>query len=663
MKLSKSPRIQEALESMGIHDYFDVLEHLPRDYADFTPTKETELNHKARLVITGKVAGSATFARHGRVTLIRFPFYSHQGHFFKVIAFNRPYLMKTLVQNEVYTLVGSYDRNKMEVDMVNIVKGEMPEDERIKPVYSLPNSLENYMFIRLVAKAFENTMGEILNVIPMTLKEKYRLLDRYDALRKLHQPTSLDDVYQGLRVLKYEECLLFSLKTQLIREENKVLIKDAKASIELLKINDFVRTLPYKLTHDQVEAVRETVLDMNKPSLMYRLLQGDVGTGKTLVAALALYANYLRGDQGAIMAPTDSLARQHFRTLTELFKNTSVRVGLLVGSFTASEKARVKEDLHNGTNHIAVGTHALFTNDVIYQSLGLAIIDEQHRFGVNQRLSLASKGQHADLLLMSATPIPRTLALTLYGDLDVTTLNAFPMPSRQVTTKVITPESKDIDKYVKDALEKNRRIYVIAPLIEMGENDDYSVEKLFPKYLIKYPGKVGWLHGKLEQDEKELALADFASGRTPILVSTSVIEVGIDVRPAGLMIIYDANRFGLASLHQLRGRIGRDGQPAVCLLAYDGIEPDAEEKLKVLVDSNDGFHIAKEDLKRRGPGEMSGYRQSGLPSFRFVNLINDFKMFEVAREDAKMILANPKNYATLIYRAKKEALQAKFTNV
>ena len=216
MKLSKSPRIQEALESMGIRDYFDVLEHLPRDYADFTPTRETELDHKARLVVTGKVAGSATFARHGRVTLIRFPFYTNAGHLFKVIAFNRPYLMKTLVQNEVYTLVGSYDRNKMEVDMVNIVKGEMPEDERIKPVYSLPSSLENYMFIRLVAKAFENTEGNILNVVPMTLKEKYRLLARSDALRKLHQPKSLDDVYQGLRVLKYEECLLFSLKTQLI---------------------------------------------------------------------------------------------------------------------------------------------------------------------------------------------------------------------------------------------------------------------------------------------------------------------------------------------------------------------------------------------------------------------------------------------------------------
>jgi len=663
MKLSKSPRVNEALYAMGIFSYLDVLFHLPRNYADFTPTREVGLEHKERLVFSGKLAGAPTYARHGRVAIVKFAFLTNNGHFFRVTAFNRPYLMKILILNETYTLIGSYDKNKMEINLVNIVKGEMGPKDRIKPIYSLPNTLENYMFIRLVEKAFLEAQGQVINVVPELFMKKYQLLPKEEALRLVHQPSSLDDVYTGLRVLKYEECLLFSLKTQIIREENKVLVKEAKNPINLLKINDFIKTLPYKLTHDQVDAVRETILDMNKPNLMYRLLQGDVGSGKTVVAALALYANYLRHDQGAIMAPTDSLARQHYRTFKELFKNTPVKISLLVGSFTNAEKNQIKEDLLDGNIDIIVGTHALFTENVTYQSLGLAVIDEQHRFGVNQRLLLASKGSHADLLLMSATPIPRTLALTLYGDLDVTTLTQFPFQERKITTKIIESTSLSIYKAVDEALANDKRVYVIAPIILMGEDDHFSVEKLFPKFLLKYPGKVALLHGKMDQDEKESALEDFAKGKTPILVATSVIEVGIDVKTASLMIIYDAPRFGLASLHQLRGRIGRDGTPATCLLVDDGLLEEDQEKLKVLVDSNDGFHIAEEDLKRRGPGEMSGYRQSGMPNFNFVNLVSDFKMFEYAREDAKFILKEPLQFKALIAQAKKEALQAKFTNV
>lgn len=663
MNLSKSPRINEALSLMGIFGYPDVLLHLPRNYADFTPTRETNLEHKERLVFAGKIAGAPTYARHGHVAIVKFAFMTLNGHFFKVTAFNRPYLMKILIMNEVYTLIGSYDRNKMEINLVNIVKGEMGPDDRIKPIYSLPSAIENYMFIRLVEKSFRECPEGISDVIPPLFRQKYKLLPKMEALRHVHQPTSLDDVYTGLRVLKYEECLLFSLKTQIIREENKVLLKEAKAPIELARINDFIKTLPYKLTHDQVEAVRETVLDMNKAPLMYRLLQGDVGSGKTIVAAIALYANFLRGDQGAIMAPTDSLARQHYRTLTSIFAKTGIKVSLLVGSFTNAEKNQVKDELLDGNIDILVGTHALFTNDVTYQSLGLAVIDEQHRFGVSQRLLLASKGRHADLLLMSATPIPRTLALTLYGDLDVTTLTQFPFAERKVTTKIVDSDSKAIDKSIDEALANHKRVYIIAPLIEMGQEDRFSVEKLYPRYLLKYPGQVSLMHGKMAQDEKQEALDDFASGRTPILVSTSVIEVGIDVKEASLMVIYDASGFGLASLHQLRGRIGRDGTPATCYLVDDTMEEEEQEKLQVLVKSNDGFHIAEEDLKRRGPGEMSGYRQSGMPSFNYVNLVSDFKMFEYAREDAKYILKETKQFASLINKAKQEALDAKFTNV
>ncbi|MCQ2796628.1 MAG: DNA helicase RecG, partial [Bacilli bacterium] len=313
-----------------------------------------------------------------------------------------------------------------------------------------------------------------------------------------------------------------------------------------------------------------------------------------------------------------------------------------------------------------VGTHALFSKGVEYSSLGLAIIDEQHRFGVNQRLLLASKGSHADLLLMSATPIPRTLALTIYGDLDVSTLKEFPFDNKQVKTAILDSHDERIDALINESLKNHQQVYIIAPLILDDElNDKVTVETLFARYLLKYPGKVVLLHGKLSQEEKMYALENFKKNKYPIIVSTTVIEVGLDVKSANLMIIYDATSFGLASLHQLRGRIGRDGNPANCLLIYDGHDQEEKDKLKVLVDSNDGFYIANEDLKRRGPGELGGYRQSGLPSFNFVNIVSDFKIFTFARDDAKFILQNrlEPSFRKIIDLAKKEINDSRFTNV
>ncbi|NCA96107.1 MAG: DEAD/DEAH box helicase [Methanomicrobia archaeon] len=404
---------------------------------------------------------------------------------------------------------------------------------------------------------------------------------------------------------------------------------------------------------------------MDERSLMYRLLQGDVGTGKTLVAALGFYANYLRNDQGALMAPTDALARQHFKTFRELFKDTPMRIALLLGSTPKKERFQINMGLINHKIDLVIGTHALFSEDVNFSSLGLAVIDEQHRFGVNQRLLLASKGEHADLLLMSATPIPRTLALTLYGDLDVSTLSEFPFRQRNIVTKIVKMNDGLIDKTIKMALAQDKRIYIVAPVIDFSGRGLVSVEELFKHYEKAYPGQVSLLHGQMSIEDKTYALSDFVSGKTPIIVSTSVIEVGIDVKEASTMVIYAPTSFGLASLHQLRGRIGRDGQEATCLLVYDGDDEDEKDKLNVLVQSNDGFFIAEEDLRRRGPGELSGFRQSGIASFEFVNLIDDFKMFEAARNDAKDLLANEKAITNraIINRAKKEISLAKFTNV
>lgn len=661
---SKSKRINEAIEKMGLFSYEDIVLHLPRKYDSFKPTPEFHIRHKERVVFNGFLSDDFVNVKYHKVQLTRFTFTTLNKNSFHIEAWNRPYLSKMKRDDSPYTLVGIYDYYKNKITLVSLTKGIVLEKDYYRPVYSLPSTLSNFEFIRLIDRAFLKQKLTLTALIPTNLVDKYKLLPKEDALRLIHKPEKESDIYQGLRVLKYEECLLFSLKTQIIREQNKQLIKDALQYIDLEKINSFVKELPFKLTSDQEVSVNEILKDMNDQTLMYRLLQGDVGTGKTLVAGIAMYGNYLRNDQSAFMAPTDALARQHFQTLRSLFKETNIRISLLVGATPKKEAFQIKLGLVNHQIDIVVGTHALFSSDVNFSSLGLALIDEQHRFGVNQRLLLASKGEHADLLLMSATPIPRTLALTLYGDLDVSTLTEFPFKKRNIITKIVQDDNKHLLEELNKTLLNDKRIYVVAPVIDENENV-VSVLELFEKYKKLFPNQVSLLHGQMSIDEKTLALANFKNGKTPIIVSTSVIEVGIDIKEATTMVIYNPTSFGLASLHQLRGRIGRDGSLGQCFLIYNGYDEDDLDKLNVLVKSDDGFYIAEEDLRRRGPGELSGFRQSGIASFEFVNLVDDFKMFTYARKDARDILKNEhlKEHQKIIKKANQEISLAKFTNV
>ena len=668
MKLTKSEAINHSLERFKINNYLDVLEHTPRSYLDMHMSRDKNLIDKERIVFYGYIIRLPIISRFARVSLVRFLFRTINGQEFNIEAYNRPYLTKILNLETKYVITGIYDKKKNKINLINISRFNEINSEEPKPIYSLPNNVEQYAFRRLISRAFAYYESEetLSDIVPPYFIKKYRLRSRKEALKLLHYPHNFNDIHQGLRHLKYEECLKFTLKTELIRAENKELEKNSKQHISSKEVDKFIASLPYKLTKSQSEAIIEIVFDMNKTCLMYRLLQGDVGSGKTLVAAIALYANALRNDQGALMAPTDALARQHFLTLRKLFQNTSLRIALLVGQTPKKEREQILLALINHKIDIIVGTHALFSEDVNYSSLGLAVIDEQHRFGVNQRLLLASKGSHADLLLMSATPIPRTLALTIYGDLDVSTLKEFPFDNKNVTTHIIKSDDELLNNLINESLKNNKRIYIIAPLIDDEiEEKRTTVETLYARYLLKYPGKVALLHGKLSAEEKLSALNDFMKNKYPIIVSTTVIEVGLDVKEANLMIIYDANNFGLASLHQLRGRIGRDGSKAHCLLIYDGNNPLEVDKLNVLVNSNDGFYIANEDLKRRGPGELGGYRQSGLPTFNFVNIIDDFKIFTCARDDAKFILFHQiePSFRKLIKSMKQEIDTSKFTNV
>lgn len=665
IKLSKSDRINKALKDMSIFSYRDVIFHLPRRYDDLHETHENNLIDKERIVFVGRIASTITQKRFKQSSISKFSFVSRKGNTFFVEAWNRPYLSKSFSLGDVCTLIGSYDIKKNIINLINISKGFINDGRYLKPIYSLNSNIDNFEFQRLVQKSFkEISPTDLWNEVPSYFMKKYKLMDKYSALYNVHLPNDAKDIYSGLRVLKYEECLLFSLKTQLIRDLNNQSFVFEKYQIDKNKVDQFISKLEYKLTNDQSTIINEILDDMNKPKLMYRLLQGDVGTGKTLVAELALYANYLRGDQGAFMVPTDALAKQHYKNLLKLFAPLGIKVGLLVGSSSTKERSLIRNALINKEIDIIVGTHILFSKDINYLSLGLAIIDEQHKFGVNQRMLLANKGEHADLLLMSATPIPRTLALTLYGDLDVSTLSEFPHARRKIITSIAKTTDEKIDCLIKRSLSDGRHVFIVAPTIMSESFSKMSVENLYSKYLLKYPGKIALLHGNLDQDDKDFALKDFVSGKSPIIISTSVIEVGIDVPDSNLMIIYDPSHFGLASLHQLRGRIGRDGSMANCVLVYDGNDEEELEKLNVMVSSNDGFKIAEEDLKRRGPGELGGVKQSGLANFTYVNLINDFRMIEASREDAKFILKNKNEpgFRHIIKRASIEIENKKFTN-
>ncbi len=631
---------------MGINEPIDVLKHLPRRYDDFTYSPSKPYYEEGeRVVLLGKITGNMPRCLHfAKRSVFRFTFETKDEYVFEIEAWNQAYLSHFLNLQDDFTLVGKFDKKHNKISLMKMLKGKIESNAALRPIYSLPSNIENHTYHALVKRILLASKGQLEDEIPSALISKYRLTNKWDAYKFVHFPNNHNEIHQGMRRLKYEEALRFSLRNQLVRGENRALLKDTRRKISSEKMDKFISMLPYKPTSDQMKSFQECLKDMNSSQVMYRLLQGDVGTGKTLVAALCAYANHLRSEQTALMAPTDSLARQHYENLKTIFEGTNINIALLVGSLPLNEKRAIIEDLKDGTIDIVVGTHALFSKNVEYAYLGLVIIDEQHKFGVNQRSLLVGKGEHADLLMMSATPIPRTLTLTVYGDLDVSTLSEFPNKIRDVTTSILDPKDPKIQKIVQEAVATNHRVFVVVPQIEGGVKDNTSVIEVADMYKKIYPNKVTMMHGKMNEEDKEVAEMCFRSGLCPILVATSLIEVGIDVKEANTMVVYSPTHFSLSSLHQLRGRVGRDGTPSKFIMAYKkGDEENSEEKLKILLETNDGFKVAEEDLRLRGPGEIVGVKQSGLPSFSTLNIIDDFKIFECARDDATWVLDNSKN--------------------
>ena len=647
-----SKKEQELLLKLGIVNEEDLLRHLPRRYEDFSltpPEKIYSFSNGQKGVFYGELVGGIKQYRFASASKSTFYLRTSFGVDVFFVAWNRNYLNKVLLPGEKYTLQGSYDEKGHAFNLLSIKKGEVKQ--RYVPVYSLPDGFPEHRFLRLIRLALEH---DVPNILPEYLHQKYKLPTRQEAFALCHFPEGEEDIRKGYRYFKYEEALLFSLRNQVIKKENQSITKQSSIKVNRETLEKFLSSLPYEPTQDQKTAIEECLRDMDAPSVMNRLLQGDVGTGKTLVAASLLFANYTRYRQGAFMAPTEALARQHAKTLTKFYQG-KLNVALLLGSTPGRERKAILEGLLNGTIDVLVGTHALFSKDVRYAGLGLVIIDEQHKFGVNQRVSLLGKGEESDLLLMSATPIPRTLALSLYGDMDVSTLEVFPAAKREVKTLLLRPKDPRIKKAIERALETDSQIYAVAPQIEDKDEPGFvSAKKLYDGFHKVYPGESILMHGKMKAEEKEEALSAFISGEKKILVSTSVIEVGIDVPKARLLLVYEASRFSLSSLHQLRGRIGRDGRNALCLLIESSSDEEALNKLNILVSTNDGFELSKADLSMRGFGELSGTRQSGLFDLKFASIVDDYKMFLAANKDAQEILAHPeiKGHGYLIGLAK-----------
>ncbi len=639
------PRALTLLSKIGINTVDDLVTNYPFRYEFLVRGNLAETNDGDHIIIDGKIESSPILVRFkAGLNKMNFRLVTASG-VVGVSIFNRAFLKSQLTVGTTITVIGKFDKPKNVITASEIKMESLSNKVKIEPVYHLTSGLTNKNMALYINMALLGQSKEIHDSIPLKYQEKYNFSNKRLALNIVHNPPSKEKLKEAIIRLKYEELFEFMFKINYLKEENKKANSGIARSIDESKVNNFISSLPFELTKDQVTAVNTIIKDLKSPNRMNRLLQGDVGSGKTIVSFIAMYANYLSGYQSALMAPTEILATQHFSNLKEVFKDYNLNMALLTGSTPKKEKDLIYEELKNGDIDIIVGTHALIQDDVTYHNLGLVITDEQHRFGVNQRANLQNKGQKPDTLYMSATPIPRTYALTIYGDMDVSTIKTRPKGRKKIKTVVKTnKEIKDVLELMYEELKEGHQIYVIAPLIEESENSDLTnvndlKEKMTLAFGSKY--KIDLVHGKMASAAKELIMNEFLQNKVQILISTTVIEVGVDVPNATMMVIFNAERFGLSTLHQLRGRVGRSELQSSCILISD----NDTKRLEIMENTNDGFEISEEDFKLRGHGDLFGTKQSGDMTFKIADLKADYKILLQAREDSLEYLLDKENDA------------------
>lgn len=639
-----SPKKCEMLERLGLKDSEDVLGYYPFRYEQLEVIPYEKWQIKDRVVFEARMISSVKNVRFGSRVMSRFDV-ENEENIFHITIFNRPWTNQFKL-GQIVTIIGKYE-GADKVTALQMNGKPLKEQLGITPVYSLKEGITQKDIQTVIQKVYLASQSHIIDFIPSSYRQKYRLVNRRVALRYIHFPQSHDEIKQALRTLKYEEFLKFHVSMLAAKAKNTEVVSGIEKKFNIDDIYRLANRLPYSLTNDQIKAINDILEDMQSNRIMYRLVQGDVGCGKTLVASLALYASALAGYQGALMAPTEILAKQHGESLKELFRNTKVKVSTLYSSLPAHEKKEILAALKNHEIDILVGTHSLIQESVDFAELGLVVADEQHRFGVEQRRKLKDKGKKVDFLLMSATPIPRTLATTLYGDLDISTILTMPQGRSAIITHLVKENSiSSILDNLFEILNRKEQIYLVCSAIE--ENPDFPTKNVIQVYealskVFKNRAKCGLLHGRMSGEEKEEVMNRFSRNEIQILVTTTVVEVGVNVVNATCMVIYDANRFGLSQLHQLRGRVGRGSKQGVCYLLTSSMDEESLERLNVLVKTTDGFEISSQDLRLRGPGDFLGTRQSGLPSFVLGNLFEDTNIINTAKSDAKDILSDIMN--------------------
>lgn len=633
------PKSAENFNKLGIFTLQDLLLYFPFRYEDFASRSVFDLLDGEKATISGTVVTPANVqyfgARKNRLT-----FKIKQGEAVVGISFfNQPYLADRFEVGKEIAVYGKWELKKQQlIGLKMIVSTDKNENELgYEPVYHLVAGLKQAALVKAIQQVIEEGLCEQLKEnLPDSLMKKYRLMRRNAAVRAMHFPKDMNEHKQALRRVKFEELFFFQMKLQALKNKEKTDQTGVQINFKDSEVSEKRATLPYELTQAQLSALTEILSDMKSPFHMNRLLQGDVGSGKTIVASLAMYAACLANYQAAIMVPTEILARQHVTNLRQLFPE--LNIALLVSGLKVAQKRQVLEDIEKGRTHMIVGTHALIQSDVEYYRLGLVVTDEQHRFGVNQRKRFREKGQNPDVLMMTATPIPRTLAITAFGDMEVSVIDELPKGRQPITTRWVKHEQfSEVLKWIKSECEQNAQVYFISPLIEESEVLDLKNAVALYEELTSYFGSsvhIGLLHGKMKTDEKDYVMQEFKAQKIDILVSTTVIEVGVDVPNATIMVIMDADRFGLSQLHQLRGRVGRGSKKSYTILVANPKSDSAKQRMKIMTQTQNGFKLAEEDLKMRGSGEIFGVRQSGIPEFSVADLVVDYNILEVARKEA-----------------------------
>lgn len=630
------------LNSVGIYDVTDLLSYYPYRYQIYKINNINDVKSNENVIIEG-IVDSVSIVRFftAKKNILSFRLYT-SNKLINVSIYNRAFMKRNITPGKTITILGKYDEKKNTLIANNIILSKI-EDNKIESVYHLTNGLNNKTLSKLIKNALDMNI-ETVDYIPDYLNERYGFINKMDAIRKIHFPIDLQEIKEAKLKLIYEELFLFMLKINYLKYLKTTDTKKEPKQCNKLDVQNYINTLPFELTKDQITAVKEIYNDLTSNKRMNRLICGDVGSGKTIVGIISAYITYLSGYQTALMAPTEILATQHYENVKKLLSNTNINIALLLGTTKKKEKETIYKDLKNGKIDLLIGTHALLSDKVSFKNLGLVITDEQHRFGVTQRESLRNKGSLPDILYMSATPIPRTYALTIYGDMDISLIKTKPSGRKEIKTIIKDEkEIKNVLYLMLEELKKNHQIYVVSPLIEENETLDLTpVTELKTKMELAFNNKVkiGLLHGKLTKEEKETVMNDFISGKTKVLVSTTVIEVGVDNPNATMMVIFNADRFGLATLHQLRGRIGRNSLESTCIL----IGSEKNERLSVLASSSDGFYITEKDYEMRKEGDIFGVRQSGDMSFKIADIKRDFKVLLKVKEDSLEFLEkNDKN--------------------